>query len=183
MVKHTALLSDNLLLHMQQKVVSWTTAAVSEHFQGVKSPDPALSVWFERQPVSRGAADLLGLEHVGEPCFGPHALLHPAKVLHVSITSDVLAEYLVMQVPHPLLGGCPSPTFHVAVSERQVAALAMPVGRQVPPNFRCAKNLAPTWRGNHKQRIENCRFVNVEKLEQVGGTRVVDVRFLLKTRQ
>src|SRR2546427_9997590 len=70
--------------------------------------------------------------------------------------------------------------FRMAVSEREVATLAVPVGRQVPPDFRHAKNLVPPRRRNAKERIENPRFVHVEKYEQLGGRRVVDVRFLLE---
>src|SRR2546423_593928 len=62
------------------------------------------------------------------PCR-PHAGRAPAKVFHVAGAANVLAESLKN------LRRGPPPVIDVPVGESEIAALAVTVGRQVPPGF------------------------------------------------
>ena len=66
----------------------------------------------------------------------------------------------------------------VSVGESKIAALIVPVGRQVPP----PRRRVPARRQNAKGRIDDLALVHIQKREQPGRARVVDLGFVLETR-
>src|SRR5262245_34613051 len=62
------------------------------------------------------------------------------------------------------LGFFPFPAFDVAVGEGKIAALAMPVGRQVPPLSIRIGRARPR---NAEQRIKDASFMHINEHEQI----------------
>src|SRR5439155_14637996 len=80
------------------------------------------------------------------------------------------------------LGRSPAPVFDVAVREREIGPLAVPVSRHAPPG--CRKKSLPARRENAKRgTTEDRRLVIVKELKQARRLRVVDLRFLLEIRR
>src|SRR5439155_16353677 len=114
-----------------------------------------------------------------KPGFRADSRLDPSKILHVRSPADFRRSD---SRDYTGIGRSPAPVFDVAVREREIAPLAMPVGRHAPPS--CGKKPLPAMRENAKRRTtEDRRLVVVQEHKQPRRLRVVDVRLFLEIRR
>jgi hypothetical protein len=113
-----------------------------------------------------------------EPCLGLHGLdasLNPEEVLEFAVLPDELAKFSEYLWPNP------SPVLDVAIGEREVVPLRMPVGRKVPPLRLFGEDRTPG--RDAEVGFKDAVLMDAHEEQKTRRWRIVDLMFLGKARR
>ena len=108
--------------------------------------------------------------------FGFDGSLDSSEVIDLAVVSYALAK-----LREDLWRG-PAPAFDVAIGEREVPALRMPAGGEVPPSRRVLGPV-PAPRRDAKMRIVDALLVDIDEEDQLRRPRIDDLGLLGEARQ